>query len=113
MNRFTSTYVVAVSIVEKWLSKFCGSSLFDLKMGRTRTKTKKNIQTTSSTSPPSIPSLLEKAQELIIQCDYELAQKFVQRVIDKEPTNVEAREMMGVVLLEMGEIDSARSVSRM
>ena len=78
-------------------------------MGRTRIKTKKNGPAVSSA--PSIPSLLEKAQELIIQCDYELAQRFVQRVIDKEPTNVQAREMMGVVMLEMGEIKDARSVS--
>lgn len=78
-------------------------------MGRTRTRAKNHGPAVSSA--PSISSLLEKAQELIIQCDYELAQRFIQRVIDKEPTNVEAREMMGVVLLEMGEVKDARLVS--
>lgn len=78
-------------------------------MGRTRTRARNHGPAVSSA--PSIPSLLEKAQELIIQCDYELAQRFIQRVIDKEPTNVEAREMMGVVLLEMGEVKDARLVS--
>jgi len=36
---------------------------------------------------------------------------FVKRVLDREPTHADAREMMGVVLLETGEIDEARSVS--
>jgi hypothetical protein len=86
-------------------------------MGRTRTKTKKSIPVVSSASEssvksaPSILSLLEKAQELIIQCDYDLARMFVKRILDREPAHAEAREMMGVVLLETGEIDEARSVS--
>lgn len=86
-------------------------------MGRTRTKTKKTIPVVSAISDssknsiPSIPALLEKAQELIIQCNYELARMFVKRVLDREPTHAEAREMLGVVLLEIGEIDDARSVS--
>lgn len=36
---------------------------------------------------------------------------FVKRALDREPENGEAREMMGVVLLEIGEVDEARSVS--
>jgi hypothetical protein len=36
---------------------------------------------------------------------------FVKRILDREPAHAEAREMMGVVLLETGEIDEARSVS--
>jgi len=35
---------------------------------------------------------------------------FVKRILDREPAHVEAREMMGVVLLETGEIDEARSM---
>lgn len=86
-------------------------------MGRTRTKSKKTVPVVSSASEssqksaPSIPGLLEKAQELIVQCNYELAQMFVKRVLDREPVHAEAREMLGVVLLETGEIDEARSVS--
>ncbi|KIM84821.1 hypothetical protein PILCRDRAFT_817621 [Piloderma croceum F 1598] len=85
-------------------------------MGRTRTKTKKSVPVVSSASEspsksaPSIPSLLEKAQELIIQCDYDLARMFVKRILDREPAHVEAREMMGIVLLETGQIDDARSM---
>jgi hypothetical protein len=36
---------------------------------------------------------------------------FIKRILDREPTHVEAREMMGVVLLETGQIDDAISVS--
>jgi hypothetical protein len=85
-------------------------------MGRTRTKVKKSVPVVSTTSDtsrpiPSISSLLEKAQQLIIQCDYDLARMFVKRVLDREPAHVEGREMMGVVLLETGQTDEARSVS--
>src|ERR1700722_13242431 len=86
-------------------------------MGGTRTKTKKTVPVISAASDspsksiPSIQSLLEKAQELIIQCDYDLARMFVKRVLDQEATHADAREMMGVVLLETGEINEARSVS--
>ena len=85
-------------------------------MGRTRTKTKKSIPVVSSASDspknsaPSISALLEKTQELIIQCDYKLARMFAKRVLDREPAHPEAREMLGVVLLETGDIDEARSV---
>lgn len=86
-------------------------------MGRTRTKTKKTVPIVSSASDsasksaPAISALLEKAQELIVQCDYNLAQMFVKRILDREPAHVEARETMGVILLETGEVDDARSVS--
>lgn len=86
-------------------------------MGRTRPKTKKIkplITENSSdgrTPAPSIPALLEKAQTLIIQCDYELAGRFARRVLEHEPGNVEAKEMLGVTQLEMGEIFAAKEVS--
>jgi len=82
-------------------------------MGRTRPKTRKSkplitANTLEEIAPPPISSLLEKAQSLIIQCDYDLAQRFVQRVLDREPKNVEAKEMLGVVQLETGDIESAK-----
>ncbi|CAE6366950.1 unnamed protein product [Rhizoctonia solani] len=83
-------------------------------MGRTRTKKTKQVKPTSasaqgSTAPePAIESLLEKAQELVIQCNYDLAHRFVQRILEREPTNIEAREMSAVVDLERGEIEDAR-----
>ncbi|KAJ7035086.1 hypothetical protein C8F04DRAFT_1210500 [Mycena alexandri] len=58
---------------------------------------------------PSIPALLEKAQSLIVQCDYELAQRFITRILEQQPSNAEAKEMLGVVQLEMGEIEAARA----
>ncbi|KAF5359557.1 hypothetical protein D9756_003465 [Leucocoprinus leucothites] len=87
-------------------------------MGRTRTKAKVHTKATnpptqhaSSATPakkPSISSLLAKAQELIVQCDYELALRFIGRILEQQPDNVEAREMLGVSLLETGEIDAAK-----
>lgn len=88
-------------------------------MGRTRTKkkaaskaTNPPVQHTASSKTPSIPSLLEKAQSLIIECDYDLAQRFIQRVLDQQPGNAQAKEMLGVILLETGEIDAAKEVGK-
>ncbi|KAF8825118.1 hypothetical protein F5879DRAFT_945008 [Lentinula edodes] len=83
-------------------------------MGRTKTKkqaaSKPTIPSSAQPAPatPSIPSLLEKAQSLIVQCDYELAARFIQRILDQQPSNAEAKEMLGVVQLEMGDIDAAK-----
>ncbi|PIL35578.1 hypothetical protein GSI_02306 [Ganoderma sinense ZZ0214-1] len=83
-------------------------------MGRTRPKAKKIkplVTENSSDGPaaaPSIPSLLEKAQTLIVQCDYELAGRFARRVLEREPGNVEAKEMLGVTQLETGKIFAAK-----
>ncbi|KAL4248055.1 TPR-like protein [Abortiporus biennis] len=82
-------------------------------MGRTRPKTRKakpviTANTSEEILPPSIPSLIEKAQSLIVQCDYDLARLFVQRILERESKNVEAREMLGVVQLETGDIGAAR-----
>jgi Flp pilus assembly protein TadD len=88
-------------------------------MGRTRNKkkvvskaTEPPIQHTISTTSksPSIAALVEKAQSLIEQCDYDLAHRFIRRILDQQPTNVEAKEMLGVLLLEIGEISGAKEV---
>jgi Flp pilus assembly protein TadD len=90
-------------------------------MGRTRNKkkaiskaTEPPIQHTTSTTSksPSITSLVEKAQSLIEQCDYELAHRFIRRILEQQPANVESKEMLGVVLLEIGEIQGAKEVRR-
>lgn len=86
-------------------------------MGRTRTKKKPSAKVAelptqkASENAPSIPSLLEKAQDLIVQCDYDLALRFIQRVLDREPSNAVAKEMLGVIQLETGEIESAKQAS--
>ncbi|KAH7907706.1 hypothetical protein BJ138DRAFT_1092322 [Hygrophoropsis aurantiaca] len=99
-------------------------------MGRTRTKASKKAakaalttsttSTTSTTNPtppsqpttsqstPSVPSLLTKAQSLIVQCSYPLARRFIERALAADPAHPAAREMLGVVLLEMGEVEGAR-----
>ena len=86
-------------------------------MGRARNKrkaiskaTEPPVQHTNSKSP-SVASLLEKAQSLIVQSDYDLAQRFIRRILEQQPDNAEAKEMLGVVLLELGEIGGAKEVS--
>lgn len=87
-------------------------------MGRTRTKKslrasigKVEPSTSVTTNPiPSTASLFEKAQVLVTQCNYELAYKFLVRVLDREPGHVNARELFGEVQLEMGELDAAKEV---
>ncbi|QRV75620.1 TPR repeat-containing protein [Ceratobasidium sp. AG-Ba] len=82
-------------------------------MGRTRTKKTKSSKTPTSpstTAPePTIESLFEKTQELLVQCNYDLAHRFVRRILEREPANAEAREMSAVIDLERGEIDSAKN----
>jgi len=91
-------------------------------MGRTRTRSKnqRHIPTkstttesssSSSTTTPSVPALIGKAQSIIEQCDYELANQFIQRILQRSPKNIEAREMLGVVQLELGQVREARKVS--
>ena len=87
-------------------------------MGRTRPKTRKARPPASelaeslreNKSEPTVAALLEKAQDLIVQCDYDLAGKFVERVLKRSPHNVEAKEILGVVQLETGLLDSAKQV---
>jgi hypothetical protein len=87
-------------------------------MGRTRPKTRKarppapELAETprENKSEPTVEALLEKAQELIVQCDYDLAGKFVERVLKRAPDNVEGKEILGVVQLETGLLDAAKQV---
>jgi tetratricopeptide (TPR) repeat protein len=86
-------------------------------MGRTKPKKKAHskatvppIQHATPSNAPLIPSLLEKAQSLIVQCDYELALRFIRRILEQAPSNAEAKEMLGVALLEMGEVEGAKEV---
>ncbi|KAH9917038.1 uncharacterized protein B0H18DRAFT_1036349 [Fomitopsis serialis] len=85
-------------------------------MGRTRTKSKKAIAVSTkastaeeSTSEPSIASLLEKAQALVVECDYDLAGRFARRILDREPNSVQGKELLGVVQLETGDLDAAKT----
>lgn len=64
----------------------------------------------SATAPYSTTDLLSKAEELIDEFKYDLAEKFCKRAIDIEPDNIQAMEMYGFLLLQMGDIDQARPV---
>ena len=85
-------------------------------MGRTKPKKQAITKATEAASKsdipkqPSIPALLEKAQSLIVQCDYELAIRFIQRILEQQPSHAEAKELLGVVQLEMGDVDAAKQV---
>ena len=98
------------------LTLLCDSLSSRVIMGRTRPKSRKiKPVSTSNTadapaSSPTIPALLEKAQSLIVQCDYELAGRFARRVLEREPENVEAKELLGVSQLETGELLAAKQV---
>ncbi len=85
-------------------------------MGRIRTKSRKAIvsktsSTAVSTEEPSIPALLTKAQNLITQCNYELAQKFIRRILERDPRHIDARELLGIAQLETGELEDAKKAS--
>lgn len=111
------------SNIDSRFSNFAYPLIAILKMGRTRTKAKKSVsavtnssQSSSSSAAPAISALLDKAQELIVQCDFPLARKFIDRALVRDDGSVseknQAKEMMGVVLLETGEVDEAREASR-
>ena len=87
-------------------------------MGRTRPKNRKvrppiddvTEKHEEKRSEPTTEALLEKTQELIVQCDYDLAGQFLDRVLKRAPDNAEAKEMLGVVQLETGLLDAAKQV---
>lgn len=83
------------------------------KTGRAVPQNKAATTKAASTSKPapSIPALLTKVQELLTQCNYELALKFLQRILTQEPRNHEALGYLGIVQIETGELESAKEVS--
>ena len=81
-------------------------------MGRTRVKSKKAnlLSKSSEKEEPSVEDLLEKAKSLVTQCDYDLAQKFALRILERCPTHVEGKELLGVIQLESGDLEEAEQV---
>lgn len=96
--------------------RYTKTTTVTVSMGRTRRKTRKArppahelAETLREDKPePTVEALLEKAQELIVQCDYDLAGEFVERVLKRAPDNVEGKEILGVVQLETGLLDAAK-----
>lgn len=62
----------------------------------------------SSTAAHSMDRLLDKAEQLIDEFNFELAQKFCQRALETEPDNVRALETSASLLLELGNSESAK-----
>ena len=56
----------------------------------------------------SIDDILNKAEEFMNEYQYETAQKFCQRALEMDCDNVRGLELSGALLLEMGDLDSAR-----
>ncbi|KAL5485970.1 hypothetical protein ACEPAI_7014 [Sanghuangporus weigelae] len=82
-------------------------------MGRTRIRAKKTLVSgISEKDGPSIEALFTKAQSLLTQCDYDLAQKFAFRILQRAPGNVEAKELFGVTQLEKGQLEEAKETFR-
>jgi Flp pilus assembly protein TadD len=52
-----------------------------------------------------------KAHTVLAQQDYELASRFLERILAQDPRNVEARELLGMCDLELGNVEEARAVS--
>jgi len=67
---------------------------------------------TKAKPAPTVEALLAKAQELVVQCEYDLARQFVDRVLDREGEgeNAGARELKGVVEMESGDPDKAKDI---
>ncbi|KAG8981723.1 hypothetical protein FRB90_007057 [Tulasnella sp. 427] len=78
----------------------------------TVTTSKPTATPAAAVPQPSIEALVEKTQILLAQCNYELAYRFVKRILEREPSHVEAREMLGLVELENGDIEAAKTVFR-
>jgi hypothetical protein len=53
----------------------------------------------------------DKAHTLLAQSNFELAAQFLDRALELEPTNLEARELLGVAHLEAGDPEVGRGVS--
>ena len=82
-----------------------------IKQKKTRTINESNGASASTrSSAPSVEDLLAKARSLVTQCDYELAEKFVQRILQQRPNHADGKELLGVIQLETGNLEEAKEV---
>ena len=84
-------------------------------MGRTRAKkrlhtTRAEAQSVKNSEVPSIPALIEKTKSLLNESNYELAEKFAKRILERSPDHVEGRELLGLIELDSGNIKEASEV---
>ncbi|WVQ81488.1 hypothetical protein IAT38_003612 [Cryptococcus sp. DSM 104549] len=59
--------------------------------------------------PHDAASLIEKAHILLAQSNFELAAKFLERALEVESSNLEARELLGIAELEAGDPEAGRA----
>ncbi|KAK6906066.1 hypothetical protein I203_100048 [Kwoniella mangroviensis CBS 8507] len=65
-------------------------------------------QASSAAGPIDAASLIDKSHTLLAQSNFELAIKFLDRALELEPSNVEARELVGIAELEAGDEERGR-----
>lgn len=56
--------------------------------------------------------LSDKAHTLLAQSNFELAARFLERALELEAGNLEARELLGIAHLEAGDPEIGRNVGR-
>lgn len=82
-------------------------------MGRTK---QRRIQASVSSNPvtPYFPpeALLVRAEELLGSCDFELARRFVERALERRPSDAKALELLATIELEFDQSDSAKEVGQ-
>lgn len=81
------------------------------KVANARAAAKDINGSTPTKSAPSVPALLAKAQELMGQMDLDMARRFAIRIIEMEPGHVEAKQMLGIIEAEAGNVEEAKIVS--
>lgn len=54
--------------------------------------------------------LLEKAKSFLDRFEFDLATQFCKRALDMEPQNAQAMECLGLIDMEKGDLENARSV---
>lgn len=82
------------------------------KLLRSSTTTQRTIEVspTPTKAAPSPSSLFDKTLQLVSQCNYDLALKFLRRILEQDANFTNARELLGEVQLELGDIDAAKQV---
>ncbi|KAL7424035.1 hypothetical protein Q5752_001620 [Cryptotrichosporon argae] len=78
------------------------------KTARKTTKVATGKPTKNAQSASSAADLIDKAHTLLAQSNFELAIKFLERLLELEPENGEARELVGIAELEGGDADRGR-----
>lgn len=54
--------------------------------------------------------LMKKAENLVDKSEWALAEKFIKRILSKEPDNIQALKMQASINIELGDVDSAKSI---